>query len=188
VARVLGADGPESVDGDRSFRDLGFDSLMAVELRNQLNTAAGVRLSATLVFDHPTPSAVAKHLVDEYSPHGAAPAVLSGTAVSSALVALAQLEAALDGIPAEELMAAGVAARLLSLASAAPSPAPAPEPASRRRPTADRAAAEKLSDASRDEVFAFIDRELGREFMAASPSPTAQHTPDSTDKAASHGE
>ncbi|MBL1102866.1 type I polyketide synthase, partial [Streptomyces coffeae] len=62
VATTLGYDGPEAVDADRTFKELGFDSLGAVEFRNRLNTTTGLRLQTTLLFDYPTPAVLARHL------------------------------------------------------------------------------------------------------------------------------
>ncbi|MFJ4689684.1 type I polyketide synthase, partial [Streptomyces sp. NPDC088789] len=65
AARVLGHSSAGTIDPEQDFKALGFDSLTAVELRNQVNAAAGIRLAPTVVFNHPTPTALARHLRDE---------------------------------------------------------------------------------------------------------------------------
>jgi acyl transferase domain-containing protein len=63
AAAVLGHDGDTGLDVDKAFRELGFDSLTGVDLRNRLNKVTGLRLSTTSVFDHASPRLLAEHLL-----------------------------------------------------------------------------------------------------------------------------
>ncbi|MDT5041428.1 MAG: hypothetical protein QOE51_2413, partial [Actinoplanes sp.] len=83
VAALLGHDSTDAVDADRGFLDLGMTSLTAVELRNRLIAETGVALPSTLIFDHPTPVILARHLRDRLAPAAAALEVLPAVPVSA---------------------------------------------------------------------------------------------------------
>ncbi|WP_435817660.1 SDR family NAD(P)-dependent oxidoreductase [Micromonospora sediminicola] len=142
VAVVLGAGDPDAVEPDRAFRELGFDSLTAVELRNRLGAATGLRLPATLVFDNPTPAALAAHLATRI-------AVPDGPADRSAGLGpdLDRLEAALAGLDPDDEAYRGITERLHGLLD---------------RLTARQADADDddLESATTENIFDLIDREL----------------------------
>ena len=90
IATVFGHDSPQAIAPQQAFKDMGFDSLAAVELRNRLAAATGMRLPATLVFDYPTPTALASHLLAEATASGAAkPLAIRATASEEPIAIIA---------------------------------------------------------------------------------------------------
>ena len=77
AAIVLGHASTAAIDPNRRFKELGFDSVAAVQVRNALARVTGLRLPATLLFDRPTPLVLARHLVAEATSNGSAPAALA---------------------------------------------------------------------------------------------------------------
>ncbi|MEU3317411.1 SDR family NAD(P)-dependent oxidoreductase [Streptomyces sp. NPDC006662] len=147
VAAVLGFAGPAEVAVDRSFRETGFDSLTAVELRNRLTAETGLRLTPTLVFDHPTPQALAAHLDGELP--GAEAAVLALIGQLGTATAQAALDQDARRAVADRLTA------LLADLDTGPS-ATAEEPAGPAGKGPDKVT-ELLSSASDDELFQLLD-------------------------------
>ncbi|MEV4742846.1 type I polyketide synthase, partial [Streptomyces sp. NPDC049555] len=114
AAAVLGHPGADAVGADRAFRDLGFDSLAAVELRNQLGAATGLELAATLVFDHPTPVDLAEHVLRLVLPDDGED---TATTAGDADLDQAGLRALLASVPLARLREAGVLEPLMKLAA-----------------------------------------------------------------------
>ncbi|WP_331762734.1 type I polyketide synthase [Streptomyces sp. NBC_01563] len=115
AATVLRLAAPTDVRSDRAFRTLGFDSLTAVELRNQLGEATGLRLPAALVFDHPTPTALVTYLRSKLLPEGVGTGTDGGPGGHDDLDEAA-VRGALATVPLDQLRAAGVLDTLLKLA------------------------------------------------------------------------
>jgi acyl transferase domain-containing protein/NAD(P)-dependent dehydrogenase (short-subunit alcohol dehydrogenase family) len=107
AASILGHSSPRAVNPRHAFKQLGFDSLGAVELRNRLNVLSGLRLPSTLVFDHPTPIALAGYISTQ---------LLSGKQYLDLDPEEADIRRALASIPLDRLRELGLIEPLLRLA------------------------------------------------------------------------
>ncbi|WP_264349520.1 type I polyketide synthase [Streptomyces milbemycinicus] len=149
AATVLGHADSERVREEAPFKDLGFDSLTGVELRNRLSAATGLRLPAALVFDFPSAKSLADYLRGRLVADGGS-AAQGG--VDPVLGELARLESTLSALDLPEADARAVTDRLEGLLA---------QWKAASAPPAEDNAADRLTLATADEVLAFIDNELG---------------------------
>jgi acyl carrier protein len=141
AAVVLGYPGAEAIEAERGFLELGFDSLTAVELRNRVAGATGLRLPATLLFDYPSPLALAGYLLERLAPADAG-------SLTAVLADLDRFEERLAALLADEEARGTLSRRLTGLLSKV----------SARPGDAVAAAIESATD---DEIFRLIDNDLG---------------------------
>jgi acyl carrier protein len=150
AAGKLGHASLEAVPADRAFSEIGLDSLTSLEMRQELNVLTGLRLPATLLFDYPTPDALARYLHAELVPDSDGAATAAAGTDSSVMTELDRLESMLSAVTPEQH--AGVTARLEAILVKS----------KLGQGQADDSAAEPdLGEATADELFELIDSEFG---------------------------
>ncbi|HEU5476012.1 MAG TPA: SDR family NAD(P)-dependent oxidoreductase, partial [Actinophytocola sp.] len=148
IATVLGRTGPDGVGPRQVLKDLGLDSLMAVELRRRLSAETGVPLPSTLAFDHPTPVAIATLLLDKLS-LGAGPGRVPGVTKAQIDGLVELLRAATPTQLADPRLAADLLALRDGLARSGSTTVARTEPET------------ELDTGSTDDLLQFLDRKLG---------------------------
>ncbi|WP_171169698.1 type I polyketide synthase, partial [Streptomyces sp. I05A-00742] len=154
MAVILTLDSPDAVEPNRGFLEQGLDSLTAVELRNRLLTITGIRLPATMVFDHPTPSALAHFIAGRLGPGDggeASPADAVRAATERILSELDRIASMVASVPLADIAETKIPARLHALLSGL-----TPEDADGD----GSSVTSRLDSASAEELFKFIDSEL----------------------------
>ncbi|WP_394831345.1 SDR family NAD(P)-dependent oxidoreductase [Pendulispora rubella] len=144
VGTVLGLPASEPLDGQRPFQELGLDSLMAVELRNRLGTAAGLQLPTTLLFDYPTPRDLTNLLLEKLD-------VRDEVAAPAAASELDRIERTLLALHANESLRDGLMTRMQALLQTWSVQQDAP---------ADGQLADQLRSASNEELLKMFDQEF----------------------------
>jgi acyl carrier protein len=145
TAAVLGHASADAIDSTRTFKDLGFDSLAAVELRNRLGASANLQLPATLVFDYPTLGALAGHIRGQL-------AALAGEPASTPGLDLGGLALRLSSISAEEAHRTGISRRLREILAGWTQAVDMED---------EHVQDDFVSSAADEEIFELIDREFG---------------------------